>query len=441
MAQNSTTRLAGGYGGAIGGREGLLTDDTARDLLERELGQFVSDVALTEEERRHQEALVRKVEELARGCLHPSAQVLVFGSSASGLCEKSSDVDATIKVDFAYLAQKFHGTLATVAPSETRSLCAQAIASLAEYVAAQSEEQGELKLTIKKSITTAKVPILILASELGHTIDVSVNNELPIFNTTLLRTYAQIDERVRILVLCVKRWARLAGVTDAKSCNLSSYSWVLLCVYYLQVRHQISAPDPRTGQQENPLLLSVQEVALKQPETLFRDPSSGREFDVRCVANEAVVSRLVLYGSRMAADCKASASDLLKGFFTFYANAFQWGNEVVSVRCARRYSINNHTEFAALARGRFAQSTSPIHIEDPFDLQRNLNCVLDEQSLTRLKNAFLDVARRVASDVSYVGLLNQARLLFYGRQVVPSRGWYVETDVDGRSPERRVDLW
>ncbi len=429
---------------------GVNVETAARDVLERELRQFVSDVALSEEERRHQAALVQKVERLAKSCLHETAQVLVFGSSASGLCEKSSDVDATIKIDFAYLAQKFHGTYANVAPSETRSLCAQAISSLAEFVERINKEEeqvtgDDLKFTIKNCISTAKVPILILASHLGHTIDVSINNELPLYNTTLLRTYAQIDERVRILVLCVKRWARLAGVTDAKSCNLSSYSWVLLCVYYLQVRPEITEVDPRTRLPltkqpiVEPLLVSLQEMAMKTPEAIFRDPSSGREFDVRAAMPDTV-AKLVNYCSKLSASCKASASDLLKGFFTFYANHFQWGTEVVSVRCAHRVSIN-HAKFSLLARGKFALAASSIHIEDPFDLQRNLNCVLDEAGLARLKHAFVDVDRRVQGDVSYVMLLNQARLLFYGRQVVPSRGWYIETNSDGGGPERRVDLW
>jgi terminal uridylyltransferase len=312
-----------------------------------------------------------------------------------------------------------------------------------------SSSSGSSQLVIKNEITTAKVPILILSSELGHTIDVSINNELPIFNTALLRTYASIDPRVRILVLCVKRWARLAGVTDAKSCNLSSYSWVLLVIYYLQVRHTLASTSLRDKPTQSQLLPSLQEMALSSklssPEAWFRDPSSGRDFDIRCVANDLIMQRLVVLCSREAVKCKATPSDLLKGFFTFYANEFQWGHEVVSIRTAQRLPITNH-KFHSLSRGgRFPQSSqsvaSIIHIEDPFDLQRNLNCVLDEVGVLRLRAAFLDVARRVATDVPYVLLLQQARLLFYGRQILPTRGFYVETDLASQQNSRRVDLW
>jgi DNA polymerase sigma len=408
---------AGTPGGSAGAGFGMYEQYRASQVLESELHQFVREVCLSTDERSHHSILIKKLIAISQNCLDVSAQVHVFGSSASGLCEKASDVDATIKIDFSLLSLKFHGTLAFPAPSETRSLCAEAIETLAEYVRTHPEYQ----LEIKQVISGAKVPILILTNTLGHSIDVSINNELPIFNTRLLRAYAQTDERVRILVLCVKRWARLVGVTDAKSGNLSSYSWTLLCIYYLQVR------NAREG---GPLLPSLQQLAANQPENLFRDPCTGRSFDVRWVQDPRY----------KLTTCASTASELLRGFFTFYARDFQWGLEVASIRLAHRYPITN-VRFNALARGKLAE---PIHIEDPFDLQRNLNCVLDETGLAKLKNAFVDVARRVA-EVPMTVLLQQARLLFYGRQVIPVRGFYNER-VLGSSPsasdaERRVDLW
>jgi terminal uridylyltransferase len=248
-------------------------------------------------------------------------------------------------------------------------------------------------LTVYQLIAGAKVPIVVLAyvSEVGrppHMVDVSVNNELPIYNTRLLRAYANFDERVRILVLCVKRWSKLVQISDAKQGNLSSYSWTILSIYYLQVRSQMEG---------GALLPSLQDLGKRMglPEQIYEDPCTGRMFDVRFAAEVA-----------QKRSCVASASELLRGFFIFYEREFRWGSEVASVRLGRRFTID-HANFRALPPGRMPGT---IHIEDPLDLERNLNCVLDIDGSARLRAKFRDFAQRVA-DVPATSLLHQARML------------------------------
>lgn len=399
----------------------------ARSTLENELHQFVQSVAISNSERVAHAGFIKRIIAVAHAVLDSSAQILIFGSAASGLCERSSDIDATIRIDFATLAERFYGVRSIPNYNETHALCALAVNAVADYVNAHPE----LELSVKQLISGAKVPIVVLSASETVTIDISINNDLPIYNTRLLRSYATADERVRMLVIAIKRWARLLAVSDAKAGNLSSYSWTLLCIYYLQVRgkHQGGALVP-----------SLQQIAkqmMPESQMQVRCPCSGRFFDCRFID-----------GYHNKTRCPSSSSDLLRGFFSFYATEFAWGNEVVSIRIGQRVSIDNPT-YELLGRGKLHPNHA-IHIEDPFDLYRNLNCVMDMDGLNRLRGAFGEMHKRI-SNVSATVLLQQARLLFYGKgqqqapavsakkPVMPPRGYYHQQSTDGI--EHRVDMW
>jgi DNA polymerase sigma len=92
-------------------------------------------------------------------------------------------------------------------------------------------------------ITTARVPILTLkvggcpflddaalatlspadgAMMPESEADICVEHALVLRNTELLRTYAMVDERARLLMIAVKLWAKRSGVADAANGTLSS---------------------------------------------------------------------------------------------------------------------------------------------------------------------------------------------------------------------------
>ena len=55
------------------------------------------------------------------------------------------------------------------------------------------------------------------------------------YNSLLLKTYGKIDPRVIPLVLLVKEWAKRRGIKNPSNSTLSSYSYSLLVIYFLQV--------------------------------------------------------------------------------------------------------------------------------------------------------------------------------------------------------------
>ena len=74
----------------------------------------------------------------------------------------------------------------------------------------------------------AKVPIVkFWDPELELACDMNVNNTLALENTRMIRTYVEIDERVRPLAMIIKHWTRRRILNDAgKKPILSSSSSV-----------------------------------------------------------------------------------------------------------------------------------------------------------------------------------------------------------------------
>ena len=81
----------------------------------------------------------------------------------------------------------------------------------------------------------ARIPVLkFTVPGPGTKVDVTINNELPLHNTRLVGAYAAVDARVRQLIFLVKHWAKQRSINDAYTGSLSSYAWVLLCVFVVQ---------------------------------------------------------------------------------------------------------------------------------------------------------------------------------------------------------------
>ena len=68
---------------------------------------------------------------------------------------------------------------------------------------------------------------------------ISLYNELAIVNTRLLRAYSDLDERVPKLGIALKELAKVCDIGDASKGSLSSYSYIVMLIYFLQ---RISSP-------------------------------------------------------------------------------------------------------------------------------------------------------------------------------------------------------
>lgn len=75
-------------------------------------------------------------------------------------------------------------------------------------------------------VSSAKVPIVkIWDPELSLACDLNVNNTLALENTRMIRTYVDIDDRVRPLAMVIKHWTRRRIVNDAGEYIVASWRY------------------------------------------------------------------------------------------------------------------------------------------------------------------------------------------------------------------------
>lgn len=252
----------------------------------------------------------------------PGWFVKPFGSAANGYATIGSDLDVTVYRPNPALAVdqvKFQDAI---------------VEQLAKFP----------QFRIVEHIKTARIPILRLKfdEELKFDqsldVDLSFENTDPFSNTNLLLAYAKLSPHVRDLVVAVKLWAKTVGVSGARYGNLSAYSLALMVIYYMQVDPEVELTCLKTEAFEGP----------EPPEV-----------------TDAVPEKLQ--------NTKVSELQLLTRFFYFYANIFNWGTEVISIRNGER--LENMSEKFDKLRSR---DVNRLHIEDPFEHERNLHCVLGD---------------------------------------------------------------
>ncbi|KAM5353253.1 hypothetical protein ACJZ2D_016851 [Fusarium nematophilum] len=249
-------------------------------------------------------------------------RVHLFGSSGNLLCSDDSDVDICITTPWHDL---------------------EGVCMIADLLARRGMEKVVC-------ISAAKVPIVkIWDPELGLACDMNVNNTLALENTRMVRTYIDIDPRVRELAMIVKYWTRRRIVNDAAfGGTLSSYTWICLIIAFLQLRSP-------------PVLPALHQLPHKLPRPDGAMPDFADD-----------LKKLDGFGKKN----KSTIAELLFQFFRFYAHEFDYDKHVLSVRLGKlvtkhekkwHYAINNQ-----------------LCVEEPFNTSRNLGNTADEYSFRGL---------------------------------------------------------
>ncbi|KAH7970492.1 hypothetical protein HPB49_008054 [Dermacentor silvarum] len=90
-------------------------------------------------------------------------------------------------------------------------------------------------LTAVSFVSRARVPVIkFLHQPTGLEGDLSIGNILALRNTMLLKTYSEIDRRVRVLGYAFKFLAKRFGIGDASHSGMCSYAFILMTIFYLQ---------------------------------------------------------------------------------------------------------------------------------------------------------------------------------------------------------------
>ncbi|KFV41224.1 Poly(A) RNA polymerase GLD2, partial [Gavia stellata] len=264
--------------------------------------------------------------------IFPQSRLFLVGSSLNGFGTRSSDGDLCLVVKEEPVNQK---TEARHILSLVQKLFSTKLSSYIE----------------RPQLIRAKVPIVKFRDKVSCVeFDLNVNSVVGIRNTFLLRTYAYIENRVRPLVLVVKKWASFHDINDASRGTLSSYSLVLMVLHYLQ-----TLPEP--------ILPSLQK---NYPESF--DPTM--QLHLVHQAPCTIPPYLSKNGS--------SLGDLLIGFFKYYATEFNWSHQMISVREAKAIPRPDGIEW----RNKF------ICVEEPFDGTNTARAVHEKQKFDIIKGEF-----------------------------------------------------
>ncbi|NXU47702.1 GLD2 polymerase, partial [Turnix velox] len=282
--------------------------------------------------------------------IFPQSRLYLVGSSLNGFGTRSSDGDLclVVKEEPVMMPTFFLNTMFQVNQKTE-----------ARHILSLLQKLFSTKLCNyidRPQLIRAKVPIVKFRDKVRQVFccvefDLNVNNVVGIRNTFLLRTYAYIENRVRPLVLVVKKWASFHEINDASRGTLSSYSLVLMVLHYLQ-----TLPEP--------ILPSLQK---NYPESF--DPTMQLH-----LVHQAPRT-IPPYRSKNG----SSLGDLLIGFFKYYATEFDWSHQMISVREAKAIPRPDGTEW----RNKF------ICVEEPFDGTNTARAVHEKLKFDIIKSVFL----------------------------------------------------
>ncbi|KAJ4363537.1 hypothetical protein N0V83_009833 [Neocucurbitaria cava] len=245
-------------------------------------------------------------------------KVHVFGSSGNMLWTAESDVDICIQTPMKRL-EEMH--------------------PLAEAF----DKHGMERVVC---IPAAKVRIVkIWDPELQLACDINVNNVAAIENTRMIKTYIQIDDRVRPLAMIIKHWTKRRILNDAGiGGTISSYTWICLILNFLQTRESPVLP----------VLHNLPDRALDETTGL---PSLG------AFADDVGKSRG--FGDKN----KESLGQLLFHFFRVYGHEVDYEKEAISVRQGKRIK---REERGWQPGGGHKEGVNRLCVEEPFNTDRNL---------------------------------------------------------------------
>lgn len=220
-------------------------------------------------------------------------------------------------------------------------------------------------------VSHAKVPIVkIWDPELQVACDMNVNNTMALENTRMIRTYVDVDERVRPLAMILKYWTKRRILNDAgtysgpyvvsRLCSpltialggtLSSYTWICLIINFLQTRSP-------------PVLPSLQQRAIKAQKLRGNEePSPSFDDDLETLKG---------FGSAN----KSTLGELLFQFFRYYGHEVDYEKNVFSVR--------EGTLISKEEKGWHLLQNNRLCVEEPFNTSRNLGNTADDTSFRGL---------------------------------------------------------
>ena len=155
----------------------------------------------------------------------PGAFLETYGSTGSGLAFRNADIDIHL------------GGLESSAEDEMDAAAQRSrlVREVANHLGMCVDAKGNKEFVSIEPVANARVPICIVRdAKTGVECDLAVGNYLGVQNTQLLRAYVDFDPRAAQLMTLVKYWAKQKHLAKARSGGLSSYTWSIMAIFFLQ---------------------------------------------------------------------------------------------------------------------------------------------------------------------------------------------------------------
>ncbi|KAK8813097.1 hypothetical protein WA158_002689 [Blastocystis sp. Blastoise] len=288
-----------------------------------------------------------------------TGHIYLYGSSGNGFGNASCDIDISI-------------CLETNSNKELQvDECFEEIVKVLET---------NKMVHIDSSRLNARVPIIQYDDpSVNLSVDLGINNQLPVRNTALLRVYAMADPRVRILGLTIKRWAKSRMINDPTNCYLSSYGYILMLIHFLQsgisppllpILQDLPPDWDGSSMTASTSSIPLPKIPVPDVEGVFRDTYFFNPKD------PAVLRRF-------ASKNPLSVGSLLCQFFYFYGYQYDFRHSVINIRYHGDLSREDKVQSCSWTRhGRMS-------IEDPFENQYDIAHVLNEMTSRRIREEMI----------------------------------------------------
>ena len=188
---------------------------------------------------------------------------------------------------------------------------------------------------------TARIPIVQFIDQAsGVRCDMSFGNSLAITNTLLLRTYSEIDPRIRPLAYIVKHWVQCRHINSPADGTLSSYGYVICLLYFLQNRPIPLIPNlqkiPPNWTGQSPSNNQSQSDRESDENRFDLSHHDNTTYFYKPENNPFKISLL----SKFAARNKETIGELLAAFFNFFAWQFDYNSDVVSIQSGKEKGVS-----------------------------------------------------------------------------------------------------
>lgn len=211
-------------------------------------------------------------------------------------------------------------------------------------------------------VIPAKVPIIKFKDSICKLdVTLNLNQDVSIRNSQLIRDYAKMDWRFPHLAMIMKEWARENRINSAVAKGISSYSWTLMVIHFLQVC-------------EPPVLPCLQKMI-------------PRRYDSRTPIEQAMnIWRRP--PTKWQSNNTSNLRQLIKALFRYYGYVFSYDQHVISVREGK---VLDRTQFlrpnSTSEDMNFAWN-SYLCIEEPFNRTNTSRSVHDKEVFDRIIDLF-----------------------------------------------------